>query len=384
MKSKNKYNYGKQSIDWRDIISILKVLKSNFLTQGPEVKKFEDAICQYTGAKYCVAVSSCTAGLHIAMHALDIKEGNEVITSPITFLASANCALYVGANTKFADIDPNTACISEFEIEKNITKKTKAIIPVHFAGQSCDMEKIKEISDKHNLFIIEDAAHAIGSDYKGSKVGSCKFSDMTIFSFHPVKNMTTGEGGAITTNDIDIYKKLLLLRSHGMTKDSNVLTKNDGPWYYECHNFGFNYRMTDIQAALGISQLKKIEKFKKRRREIVNFYKQSFASDERFDFLKENDCSNACFHLFPLLINFDKIKLSKKEVVKKLQEKGIVTQIHYIPVHLQPIYQKLGFRDGDFPKSEEYYKKAISLPVYYHLDNRDLVKITNIIKNITQ
>ena len=377
-----KFNYGKQFLDFGDIWEVIKTLRSDFLTQGPKVAEFENAICQYTGAKYAVAVANATAGLHIAMMALDIGSGDEVITSPITFLASANCALYVGASPKFVDIDSNTACIDVKKLEQAITQKTKVIIPVHFAGQSCDIKAIKEIADKHNLFVVEDSAHAIGSDYLSKKVGCCEFSDMSIFSFHPVKNMTTGEGGVITTNNEKLYKKLLLLRSHGMTKDQQILTKNDGPWYYEMHEFGFNYRLTDIQASLGISQLKKIEKFKKRRREIVEFYKKSFLNDERFSFLEEKDYANSCFHLFPLLIDFDKIKISKKDLFLKLQENGLHLQVHYIPVHLQPFYQKLGFKEGDFPNAEEYYKKTISLPVYYGLNDGDLSVVVDIVKQL--
>ena len=377
-----KFNYGKQFLDFGDIWEVIKTLRSDFLTQGPKVAEFENAICKYTGAKYAVTVANATAGLHIAMMALDIGSGDEVITSPITFLASANCALYVGASPKFVDIDSNTACIDVNKLEQEITQKTKVIIPVHFAGQSCDMKAIKAIADKHNLFVVEDSAHAIGSDYLSKKVGCCEFSDMSIFSFHPVKNMTTGEGGVITTNNEKLYKKLLLLRSHGMTKDQQILTKNDGPWYYEMHEFGFNYRLTDIQASLGISQLKKIEKFKKRRREIVEFYKKSFLNDERFSFLEEKNYANSCFHLFPLLINFDKIKISKKDLFLKLQENGLYLQVHYIPVHLQPFYQKLGFKEGDFPNAEEYYKKTISLPVYYGLSDQDLSFVVDIIKSV--
>lgn len=382
MKSTKKYSYGKQYIDWCDVWSVVKTLKSNFLTQGPKVAEFEKAICDYTGAKYCVALANGTAALHIAMLALNVKEGDEVLTSTNTFLASANCALYVGATPKFADIDPETACISISEIEKNITDKTKVLIPVHFAGQSCDMEKIKEIADKNNLAVVEDAAHAIGSEYKGFKVGSCKFSDMVIFSFHPVKNLTTAEGGAITTNSEKIYKKLLLLRSHGMSRDPAVMTKNDGPWYYEMHDFGYNYRITDIQAALGVSQLKKIDKFAKRRREIVEFYRKEFLHDKRFNFLQERDYSKACFHLFPLLINFSEVKMSKKEIFLKLQECGLNLQIHYIPVHLQPFYKKLGFKEGDFPKAEKYYQETISLPLYFGLTNCDLSHIVKTVKEV--
>lgn len=383
MKSNTKtYTYGKQTITLSDILEVLKVLRSPYLTQGPKIKEFEDAICNYVGAKYSVAVSNGTAALHMAISSLDISSSREVITSPITFLASANCVLYVGGKVKFADIDKKTACIDVDEIKKQITANTKAIIPVHYAGQSCDMEKIHQIAEEHNLFIIEDAAHAIGSEYKGFKVGSCKYSDMTIFSFHPVKTITTGEGGLITTNNKDLYEKLLMLRSHGMTKNEQVLTKNDGPWYYEMQCPGFNYRITDIQAALGISQLKRLDEYAKIRREIVNLYKKEFADDERFSYLEEKEYSKACFHLFPLLIDFSKISLNKQELFTKLKEKGLNLQVHYIPVHLQPYYKKLGFKEGDFPKAEEYYKKTISIPLYPALTYKDVKHIVKKIKEV--
>jgi perosamine synthetase len=407
-----KYTYGKQSISLRDIWAVIKTMRSSWLTQGPKVKEFEQALCNYTGAKYAVAVANGTAALHLSALCLDLKPGDEVITSPNTFLASANCVLYAGGNIQFADIEPETANIDSLKIEKKITPKTKAIIPVHFAGQSCDMEKIYQIAQKHNLKIIEDAAHAIGSNYnptptvfanslrkgstgqeatpverlritgKNNKVGSCKYSDMTIFSFHPVKTITTGEGGAITTNNKNIYKKLLTLRTIGITKDPKLLTKNDGPWYYETHHLGFNYRLSDIHSALGISQLKKLDTFKAKRRTIVKMYRNAFADDERFSLLEEKSYSNASFHLCPLLINFEKIKLNKKELFVKLQNAGLFLQVHYIPVHTQPLYKKLGFKKGDFPIAEKYYRKTISLPLYPTLKNKEISHIIKTIKNI--
>ena len=382
MSYKRTYFYGKQSISWRDIWEVVKILRSPFLTQGPKVKQFEQELCDYTGSKYAVVVSNGTAALHLAMLSLGISKGDEVITTPMTFVASANCILYAGGIVKFADIDSKTACIEPTEIEKQITSKTKAIIPVHFAGQSCDMEEIAKIAKKNNLFVVEDAAHAIGSDYKGSKVGCCKYSDMAIFSFFPTKNITTGEGGAITTNNKELYEKLLMLRAHGITKKEDVLTKNDGPWYYEMQDLGFNYRMTDIQAALGLSQFKRIEKFKAKRREIVSRYRREFAEDERFSFLEEKDFSNAIFHLFPLMINFEKIKLNKKELFEELEKKRLHLQVHYIPVHLQPFYQRLGFQKGDYPKAEKYYDKVLSLPLHPGLKNNDLTYIIDTIKKV--
>lgn len=367
MKGKT-YPYGRQSLDFRDYWSVLSTLKSSFLTCGPKVKKFEQAICDYTGAKYCVSVANATAALHIAMLALGVKQGDEVITTPNTFLASSNCILYAGGTVKFADIEQDTANINPLEIEKQITDKTKAIIPVHFAGQSCDMQKIHEIAQKHNLFVVEDAAHAIGSDYKDTKVGSCKYSDMTIFSFHPVKTITTGEGGAITTNSEELYKKLLALRSHGMYKDGEMASN----WKYEMRDLGFNYRLTDIQAALGVTQLKKLDKFKQRRREIVDYYNKNLGLPH----LIEKDFSNACFHLYPVMVR------NREEFYQKAKKAGLFLQVHYIPVHTQPYYKNLGFNEGDFPNAEIYYKKCISLPLYPSLTDNDLIEIVKRIKEL--
>ncbi len=360
------YNYGKQFLDEDDYHAVLEVLQSDFLTCGPKVSEFEKKICAYTGAKYCVAVSNATAGLHLAMLALGIGVDDEVITSPITFLSSANCVRFVGANVIFADIEENTANIDINEIKKHITSHTKALIPVHFAGQSCDMEKIYALAQKHNLFVIEDAAHAIGSKYKDSYVGSCQYSDMTVFSFHPVKTITTGEGGAVTTNNEELYQKLLMYRSHGMYKSEQM--KNN--WEYEMLALGYNYRMTDIQAALGISQLKKLESFKKRRREIVAYYNKTL----NLPHLLEKEYSEACFHLYPILLQ------NRDNFYYKAKEKGLNLQVHYIPVHTQPYYQRLGYKWGDYPKAEAYYQKCISLPLYPTLTDNDLATIIDLVK----
>lgn len=362
------YSYGKQNISEDDIKSVIEVLKSPYLTCGPKVKEFEKAICDYTGAKYCVALNSATSTLHVAMMALGISKGDEVITTPITFLASANCARYCGADVKFADIESDTANIDPDEIEKHITDKTKAIIPVHFAGQSCDMEKIYKIAQKHNLKIVEDAAHAIGSEYKGKKVGCCEYSDMVVFSFHPVKTITTAEGGAVVTNNKELYEKLCAYRSHGMHKDGEMANT----WEYEMRELGYNYRMTDVQAALGISQLKRLDEFKKRRREIVDFYNKNL----NIEHLIEKDFSNACFHLYPILIE------NRKDFYFKARQKGLFLQVHYIPVHTQPYYKNLGYKMGDYPKAEEYYRKCISLPLYPDLKDEDLIEITKRIKEL--
>lgn len=370
--SKKIYNYGKQQVDYRDIFEVIKVLKSSFLTQGPKVKEFEKAICSYTGAKYCVVVANGTASLHLCMLAAGLQPNDEVITSSNTFLASANCVRYAGGTVKFADIDSKTACIDSEEIKKQISEKTKGIIPIHFAGITCDMEGISNIAKEKGLFIVEDASHAIGSEYKDDKIGSCKYSDMTIFSFHPVKTITSGEGGAITTNNKGLYEKLLALRSHGTIKGER--------WLYEMQEIGFNYRLTDIQAALGLSQLKKLDNFKAQRRKLFELYKKEFAGDDRFSLLEEPEYSNACYHLCPLLIDFEKIKLTKEELFDNLRKKGLILQVHYIPVHTQPYYRQFGYNWGDLPETEKYYKKTLSLPLHPQLKKSDIKTIVNTIK----
>ncbi|MFH0898176.1 MAG: UDP-4-amino-4,6-dideoxy-N-acetyl-beta-L-altrosamine transaminase [bacterium] len=380
MNSKKTYSYSRQSISWADIWEVVKVLRSPWLTQGPKIQDFEQALCDYTGARYAVVVANATVGLYMAVRAAEINPGDHGITSPITFLASANCIQLAGGKAQFADIEKATANINPEEIKKQITSKTKVLIPVHFAGQSCDMEQIWNIAKQHNVVVIEDAAHAIGSHYKGKKVGSCQFSDMTVFSFHPVKNITTGEGGAITTNNKELYEKLLTLRTHGMIKDPQLLTQNDGPWYYQIQEPSLNFRMTDIQAALGISQLKRLDTFAQKRRNIVYLYRQALAHDQRFSLLEEKQYSKAAFHLCPLLINFDIVKKSKKDIFEELKSHGLHLQIHYIPVHTQPFYKAQGFKEGDFPVAEQYYQKTLSLPLYYDLKNSDVKKIITIIK----
>lgn len=363
------YGYGHQLIDEADVQSVVDVLRGEALTCGPAVAEFEKAICNYTGAKFCVAVANATAGLHIAALAAGLGPGDEAITSPITFLSSANCIAFAGARPVFADIESDTANIDPSEIENKITSKTKAVVPVHFAGQSCDMERISEIARAHGLKVIEDAAHAIGSDYKGVKVGSCRYSDMTVFSFHPVKTITTGEGGAVTTNDPDLYRRLKALRAHGIYKDGDMAQT----WEYEMRDLGYNYRITDFQCALGLSQLKKLDAFKRRRREIVTFYNERLGLPH----LVEREFSNACFHLYPVLVE------NRREFYFKAREKGLNLQVHYIPVHTQPYYREaFGYKAGDFPKAEDYYAHCISLPLYPGLTDENLDEIAARIKEI--
>lgn len=365
--------YGRQNIDSRDINAVVSTLKSDYLTQGPAVTEFEKTICDYTGASYCVAISNATAALHIAVKALDIESGKEGITSPNTFVASSNCLIYNGLKPVFADIDPITYNIDPEEIIKRISSNTKVLIPVHFAGRPCDMVKIKNIADEKGLYIIEDAAHAIGSNYSdGSKVGNCKYSNMTIFSFHPVKTITTGEGGAITTNSKELYDKLVMLRSHGITKDPALLVENPGPWYYEMQDCGYNYRITDIQAALGTSQMRRLDDFKKRRNEIIAEYNKAFSG---LDWIKipAEDRSDSCFHLYVVQMDFEKLGKNRAAVIEELKKKNIGTQVHYIPVHTQPYYKmNYGYKSGDYPVAENYYSKALSLPLYPKMTDEEV------------
>jgi len=370
--------YGRQWVDASDIREVIRVLKSDWLTQGPKIKEFEDALCKYTGAKYAVAVSSGTAALHISCLAANIKRGDEVITSPITFVASANSVLYCGGKPVFADIQKDTVNIDPGEIKKKINPNTKAIIPVHFAGHPCDLEEIKEIAEKHNLLIIEDASHALGAEYKNLKIGSCKYSDMTIFSFHPVKHITTGEGGAVLTNQKDLYQRLLLFRNHGITKEKEKMTKFDGPWYYEMHELGFNYRMTDFQCALGISQLKKLEKYIERRRELVSIYNKELSKIDKIILPVEKPYVKSSWHIYYIRL---KDASKRRLIFEELQKSNIGVQIHYIPVYLQPYYQKnFGYKIGDCPKAEEYYKSTITLPLFPKMTDKDIKYVIEILK----
>ncbi|MFC1484955.1 UDP-4-amino-4,6-dideoxy-N-acetyl-beta-L-altrosamine transaminase [bacterium] len=375
--------YGKQCINKDDIELVCEVLNSDWLTQGPLIERFEKALAKYCGAKYAVAVSNGTVALHLACRVIGVEKNDEVITTPITFVSSSNCVLYCDGRPVFADIDPRTLNINPNRIKEKITDKTKAIIPVHFRGEPCDMESIYEIVKANNLFIIEDAAHALGSKFKNQKIGNCKYSDMAIFSFHPVKHITTGEGGAITTNNKDLYEKLLLLRTHGITKAKSLFkNKDSGPWYYEMQDLGFNYRITDIQCALGVSQLKKLDTFIKRRREIVDIYNKAFSNVEWIQTLIEGENSYNSYHLYVALFDFDYIKKTRKEVFEILYKNNIGAQVHYIPVHLQPYYKKnLDYKYGDYPEAEAYYEKAISLPLYPKMNDDDVYYvIENVLK----
>lgn len=354
--------YGRQAIDEDDIQAVVDVLRSDYLTTGPAITEFEKKVAEYTGAKYAVAIANGTAALHAACFAAGIKKGDEVITTPITFAASANCALYCKANPVFADIKEDTYNIDPEDIRRKITDKTKAIVAVHFTGQPCEMDEIHAIAKEHNLIVIEDAAHALGADYKGNRIGS--ISDMTTFSFHPVKHITTGEGGMIMTNDEELYRKLILFRSHGITRDENQMLANEGSWYYEQLDLGYNYRITDIQCALGLSQMNKLDKFVARRRELVTRYQDAFkGAEEVVTPVMLEEC-NSSWHLYVIQVK------NRKEVFEKLRKAGIGVNVHYIPVYHHPYYRQNGYADVVCPNAERLYEGMISLPLYPHLTNQ--------------
>ena len=387
--------YGRQCIDSSDIREVIKTLKSDFITQGSRIREFESAVCQYVGAKYAVAVSSGTAALHLSSLALGIEKNSKVITSPITFVASANCILYSGGHPIFIDVSSETINLDPAQVESYLEKKNKikkyvqGMITVDFAGQPASPEKFHKIAKKFGLFVLEDASHAFGAKYltKAGKsehwirVGSCAHSDLTVFSFHPVKHITTGEGGMVTTNNSDLYQKILELRNHGIVKPKGVRnSKKLGSWYYEMRNLGFNYRMTDFQAALGISQLKKIDRFISRRREIASQYIRFFKNIPGIQLVDETENCRSVYHLFILRFKKNGFRIGKAEIFNFLRKKGLLVQVHYIPVYRQPYYQKLGFVKSQCPKAEAYYEEAISIPIYPSMTDRDINYVTSVIQ----
>jgi UDP-4-amino-4,6-dideoxy-N-acetyl-beta-L-altrosamine transaminase len=374
--------YGRQWLDEEDIEAVVEVLRSDYLTTGPKVAEFERSFAKYVGARYAVAVSNGTAALHAACFAAGIHEGDEVITTPITFAASANCVLYSGGTPVFADIDPKTYNISPADIKKKITNKTKAIIPVHFTGQPCDMDEIGKIAKEYNLHVIEDAAHAVGADYKGRKIGS--ISDLTTFSFHPVKHITTGEGGMITTNNEKLYERLLLFRSHGISRDQAQLYKCEGPWYYEQLELGYNYRLTDIQAALGLSQLKKSDKFLARRREIAAIYTEAFQENDLIITPWQQDGCNSSWHLYVISLRLEKMQRSRKEIFEALLSEKIGVNAHYIPVYKHPYYQANGYKDIKCAQSEKFYDSLITLPLFPKMSDKDIQDVIQAVKKVLE
>jgi UDP-4-amino-4,6-dideoxy-N-acetyl-beta-L-altrosamine transaminase len=368
--------YGKQDISEEDIAAVVEVLRSDFLTQGPKVPEFEQAIANYCGAEYAVATNSATSALHIACLALNLGKDDIVWTSPISFVASANCALYCQAIIDFVDIDINSGNISIDSLKAKLKQAKltrslpKILIIVHLAGQSCLMYEIQQLAIQYNVVLIEDASHAIGGKYQGDTIGCGRFSDITIFSFHPVKIITSAEGGMALTNNVEIAKKLRLLRSHGIVSDQNLMREEShGPWYYQQLELGFNYRMTDMQAALGLSQLKRLDEFIDKRNALAKVYNQEFRDSVITPLLPHNDTISA-YHLYVILLP-EKNAIKHKNTVVTLREAGICAHVHYIPIHLQPYYTNLGFNKGDFPIAEQYYQRAITLPLFPLLTSRE-------------
>ncbi|MEK5063865.1 UDP-4-amino-4,6-dideoxy-N-acetyl-beta-L-altrosamine transaminase [Cytobacillus sp. FSL R5-0596] len=373
--------YGRQTINEDDIQAVVNVLNSEYLTTGPIVNKFENEIAKYVGAKYAVAFSNGTAALHGACFAAGISEGDEVITSPITFAASANCILYQGGTPIFADIDPETYNIDPDSIKEKVTDRTKAIIPVHFTGQPAAMDEILKIAREHELIVIEDAAHALGAVYKDKKIGP--IGDMTMFSFHPVKHITTGEGGIITTDNEEYYRKLLQFRTHGITRDPMILRDNhQGPWYYEMHFLGFNYRITDIQAALGLSQLSKLDNFIKQRKKYAGMYNEQLKELSAVILPKQMGEAESSWHLFVIRLKLPLLRCNRKELFKAIQAENIGINVHYIPVYTLPYYQKLGYNAGICPKAEKLYEEIITLPLFPGMTEPDVMDVIRSVKKV--
>jgi len=374
------FPYSKQSITEKDIKYVLKVLNSDFITQGSKINEFERKLSKYCNVKYSVVLNSGTSALFAAYHSIGLKRDNEFITSPITFSATANAGVYLGAKPIFVDVEYNNGNINCDKIEENISEDTRLIVPMHYAGLPVNLDKIKKLADKYNLNVIEDAAHALGASYKNTKIGNCEYSDITILSFHPVKSITTGEGGAVLTNDEEIYQKVLRFRNHGIVKNQ-MLDDHNGDWYYEIHELGYNFRITDIQCALGISQLDRLDTFIKKRREIANQYDQAFKDNNYFDTLSRGKDCGSSVHLYPIRLK-EKYLKKKKTIFKKLRDNKLWVQVHYIPVYTHPFYQNLGYRKGLCPIAEKFYKGVISIPVYPTLTKNQVDKIIDIIFNV--
>ena len=380
--------YGKQSINAADIQAVEEVLRSDFLTQGPAIERFERAVADYCGVKYAVAVTNATSALHISCLAADLGPRDILWTSPITFVASANCGRYCGATVDFVDIDAKTYNMSVDALEdklrqaKKENQLPKIVVPVHLAGQSCDMKRIRELSAEYGFTVLEDASHGVGADYLKTKVGSCAFSDMTVFSFHPVKIITTGEGGMVLTNDKDLYERLILLRSHGITRDPAKMTHEaDGPWYYQQIALGFNYRMTDIQAALGASQMIRLDEFVARRRALAARYDE-LLKDLPLVTPYVLKGANPSWHIYIVRVDFSHLKKTKKQIFEEMKAQGFILNLHYIPVHTQPYYQSLGYRPENFPNAMIYYAEALTLPLYYDLTDEQQTEVTAALKKV--
>ncbi len=381
--------YGKQDINRQDIDAVIDVLKSDYLTQGPVTPHFEKSLARHVATNYGVAVNSATSALHIACLALEVGKGDVVWTSPVSFVASANCALYCGAKVDFVDIDKFSNNMSVQKLAEKLHQHKnsnmalpKVIIPVHLAGHSCDMEAIHLLSEQYGFKIIEDASHAIGASYKGQAVGCCKYSDITVFSFHPVKIITTGEGGMAVTSHINLYEKMRLLRSHGITRDENRLDKtSDGPWYYEQHTLGFNYRLTELQGALGLSQLSRLNEFIELRKCIANYYLTALC-DLPIELPLVNNSSQSSWHLFIIKLQLEKMNKTHKQVFKELRDSGLGVNLHYIPIYRQPYYQSMGFDVNYCNNADDYYERAISIPIYHGMSQEDQKSVVNILTRV--
>lgn len=374
-------SYGRQWITEEDIQTVVQTLQSPFLTQGPKIKEFEEKMAAAVGAKYAVAFANGTAALHGACYAAGISAGDEVITTPMTFAASANCVRYCEGTVVFADILPDTYNIDPGKVRSLITERTKAIIPVDFTGQPADMEEIMAIAREHNLVVIEDAAHSLGATYKGERIGN--IADMTMFSFHPVKHITTGEGGVITTNSEEFYQRLLLFRSHGITREQALLhNSSEGPWYYEMLDLGYNYRMTDIQAALGITQLSRLDDYVARRREIANQYNLRFQENPALVIPAQSAASVSSWHLYVIQLRLENLTASRKTIYEALLVENIGVNVHYIPVHLHPYYQQLGYEKGLAPNAEALYERIITLPLFPAMEEQDMEDVITAVEKV--
>ena len=380
--------YGKQNINQEDIDAVVAVLQSDFLTQGPQVPLLEKSVADLVGAQHALAVNSATSALHIACLALGLGEGDILWTSPITFVASSNCALYCGATVDFVDIDPQTynmsiaALRTKLAAAKRVQKLPKIVIPVHLCGQPCDMAEIHALSQEYGFKVIEDASHAIGGKYKNTDIGSCHYSDITVFSFHPVKIITTAEGGMAVTNDAKLAQQMDLFRSHGVTRNPELMTKApEGPWYYQQVALGYNYRMTELQAALGVSQLHRLQEFVSKRHQIAQQYDE-LLQDLPIVLPYQLPETYSGLHLYVIQLKLDAISKTRQEVFEALRAKNIGVNVHYIPVHTQPVYQDMGFKAGDFPKAEAYYEAAISLPMYPDLSDEQMGYIYQALKEV--